>query len=54
MPPKFSTKLTNFRQPPPPFALKKTVFSPVGAAAFRVYLERLFSCFVKYTVEYSV
>ena len=22
-----------------------------GAAAFRVYLERLFSCFVKYTVE---
>ena len=27
-PPKFPTKLSNFRQPPPPFSLEKPVFSP--------------------------
>ena len=28
-PPKFPTKLSNFRQPPPQFALEKAVFSPL-------------------------
>ena len=36
-PPKFPTKLPNFRQPPP-FALKKTVFSPVLGQNFRNFL----------------
>ena len=34
-PPKFPTKLSNFRHTPPPFALEKTVFSPLLGQNFR-------------------
>ena len=37
-PPKFPTKLSNFRQPPPPFALEKAVFSPLLGQNFRKFV----------------
>jgi hypothetical protein len=37
-PPKFPTKLSNFRQPPTPFALEKAVFSPLLGQKFRKFL----------------
>ena len=35
---KFPTKLSNFRQPPPPFALEKAVFSPLLGQNFQKFL----------------
>ena len=37
-PPKFPTKLSNFRHTPPPFALEKTVFSPLLDQNFRKFV----------------
>jgi hypothetical protein len=39
-PPKFPTKLSNFRKPPPPppFALEKAVFSPLSGQNFRKFV----------------
>ena len=37
-PSKFPTKLSNFRQTPPPFALEKAVFSPLIGQNFQKFI----------------